>query len=81
MNQCESCSSNNFDFGLKEDHAHSDSPKLEDESDDDKVKYFSWTKFENTITKARFAVAFEHAFATMKEKLIGGAHFRETNPK
>ena len=70
LNQCESCSSHNFDFGLEKDHADSGSPELEEETDGDEVKYFSWTKIENRITKATFAVAFEDAVATMKEKLI-----------
>ena len=70
LNQCESCSSNNFDFGLKKDHINSESPESEKETDGDEVKYFSWAKIENRITKAAFAVAFEDAVATVKEKLI-----------
>ena len=68
--QCESFSSNNFDFGLQKNHANSESLESEEETDGDEVKYFSWTKIENRITKATFAVAFEDAVATMKEKLI-----------
>ena len=45
-------------------------PGQKEETDGDEVKYFSWTKIENRITKATFAVAFEDAVATMKEKLI-----------
>ena len=51
-------------------HANSESPKSKEETDGDKVKYFSWTKTENRITKATFNVAFEDAVAAMKEKLI-----------
>ena len=40
LNQCESCSSNNFGFGLKKDHANSESPKSEEETNGGKVKYF-----------------------------------------
>ena len=70
LNQYESCSSNNFGFGLKKDHANSESPKSEEETNGGKVKYFPWTKFENRLTKATFTVAFEDAVAKMKEKLI-----------
>ena len=54
LNQCESCSSHNFEFGLEKDHADLGSPESEEETDGDKVKYFSWTKIENRITKATF---------------------------
>ena len=47
-----------------------ESLESEEETDGDEVKYFSRTKIENRITKAKFAVVFEDAVATMKEKLI-----------
>ena len=68
--KCKSCSSNNFDFDLKKDHANSESPESEEETNGDKEKYFPWTKSENRITKATFAVAFEDVVTTMKGKLI-----------
>ena len=43
---------------------------MQEETHGEEVKYFSWNKIENRITKATFAVAFEDAVATMKEKLI-----------
>ena len=55
---------------MKKDHANSESPKSEEETNGGKVKYFPQTKFENRLTKATFTVAFEGAVATMKEKLI-----------
>ena len=69
LDQCQSCSSNNFNFVLKKDHDNSGSPESEEETDV-KWSFFSWTKIENRIRKATFAVAFEDAVATMKEKLI-----------
>ena len=42
---------------------------MQEETHGEEVKYFSWNKIENRITKATFAVAFEDAVATMKEKL------------
>ena len=55
---------------MKKVNANSESPKSEEETDGDKVKYFSWTKIENRITKPTLAIAFEDAAAKMKEKLI-----------
>ena len=55
---------------MKKDHANSESPESEEETGGDEVKYFSWTKIENRITKVTFAVAFEDVVATMKEKII-----------
>ena len=43
---------------------------MQEKTHGEEVKYFSWNKIENRITKATFAVAFEDAVATMKEKLI-----------
>ena len=69
LDQCQSCSSSNFNFGLKKDHANLGSLESEEETDV-KWSFISWTKIESRIRKATFAVAFEDAVATMKEKLI-----------
>ena len=52
LNQCGSCSSNNFRFGLKKDYSNSEPPESEEETDGDEGKYFPRTKIENRITKA-----------------------------
>ena len=57
LNQCGSCSSNNFDFSLEKDHVNS-IPESKEETDSNEVKYFSWNKIEKRITEATFAVAF-----------------------
>ena len=46
------------------------SPESDEETDGDEVKHFSRTKIEYRITKATFAVGFEDAVATMREKFI-----------
>lgn len=72
LNECESCSYENFDFGSKKDHSNSDSFESVEEAgddDEDEVKYLSWKKIEKRITKATLAVTFEDAVVAMKEQV------------
>ena len=57
LNQCECCSSETYDFGLKKCYSNSESSEYDEEPDE--VNYFFWTKIDKRITKAKYSFGFD----------------------
>ena len=75
LNQCECCSSETYDFGLKKCYSNSESSEYDEEPDE--VNYFFWTKIDKRITKANYSAYNQHKNSLTNDELLVHVDFAE----